>query len=124
MPTEKGIPDIKGRHALENVFTRRGTRDLIFMDAKELTELLNKYPDIKKRVEEMLLFVDGAKEEISLADEAEERVIEGVRGIGFSLMENWARRQVNKSSERIKKSLPKAQKHSKKKSAGKQRLGE
>ena len=94
------------------------------MDAKELTELLNKYPDIKKRVEEMLLFVDGAKEEISLADEAEERVIEGVRGIGFSLMENWARRQVNKSSERIKKSLPKAQKHSKKKSAGKQRLGE
>jgi hypothetical protein len=94
------------------------------MDAKELTELLNKYPDIKKRVEEMLLFVDGAKEEVSLADEAEERVIDGVRGIGLSLMENWAKRQVNKSSEQIKKSLPKAQKHSKKKSTGKQRLEE
>jgi pyridoxine 5'-phosphate synthase PdxJ len=94
------------------------------MDTKELTELLNKYPDIKKRVEEMLLFVDGANEEVNLADEAEERVIEGVRGIGFSMMENWAKRQVNKSSEHIKKTLPKAQKHSKKKSAGKPRLEE
>lgn len=94
------------------------------MDVKELTELLTKYPDIKKRVEEMLLFVDGTQEEVNLADEAEERVIEGVRGIGLSLMENWAKRQITKSSEQIKKRLPNAQKHSKKKSAGTPRLEE
>ena len=94
------------------------------MDLKELTELLKKYPDIKQHVEEMLLFVDGAHEEVSLADEAEERVIDSVLGIGLSLMESWAKRQVSKSSEQVKKTLPKAQRHSKKKPVGKQRLVE
>lgn len=35
------------------------------MDVKELTELLNKYPDIKRHVEEMLLFIDGTNEEVN-----------------------------------------------------------
>ena len=91
------------------------------MDVKELAEKLAKYPDLKQRIEEMLAIAENSHQEILLADVAEERVIDVVRGMGRELMQNWAVQRSNQASKRIEKSVASAKKNIKKKSTGTQR---
>ena len=92
------------------------------MDAKELAEKLAKYPKLKQRMEEMLAIVENTSEEILLADDAENRVIGVVRGMGQELMQGWAESRSNQASRQIEKIVTSAKKNIKKKSVGIQRL--
>lgn len=91
------------------------------MDVKELAEKLAKYPDLKQRIEEMLAIAENSHQEILLADVAEERVIEVVRGMGRELMQNWANQRSSQASKQIEKTVASAKKNIKKKSTGIQR---
>jgi hypothetical protein len=92
------------------------------LDAKELAEKLSTYPDIKHRIEELMMVVENSSQEIKLADVAEEQLIEGIRNLGRELMESWANRQASRVSLQVKKRLSTATKHIKKKSVGTRRL--
>jgi hypothetical protein len=89
------------------------------MNVKELAEKLTKYPDLKQRMEELLAIVENSGQEIMLADIAEERVIDAMRGMGRELMQNWSDNRSKQTSLQMKKSMPSAKKNIKKKSTGK-----
>jgi hypothetical protein len=90
------------------------------MEIKELAEMLNKYPDIKARLKEMIEIVEGPSHgEFSSADALEERTIGVVRNIGKDLLQNWASQQSSQTSAQIQQRIPSAKKHTKKKSIGK-----
>jgi hypothetical protein len=62
-----------------------------------LEERLAKHPKLK---EHMLGLLAIAESDIELADEAEERTIEGVRGLGKQVLEEWAyHREESRSGE-------------------------
>lgn len=91
------------------------------MDTKDLAEELSKYPNLKQKIEEMLAVAKNSPQEILLADAAEERVIEIVRGVGLELMQTWADHRSKQVSRQVEKSMASAKKNIKKKSAGTQR---
>ena len=94
------------------------------MDVKDIAEILNKYPDLKERLKEMLDIVESpSRGEFSTADAIEERTLGVVRNIGQNLMQNWATQQSTHTSLQIKKRMPSAKKNTKKKFTGK-RLSE
>ena len=88
------------------------------MDEKDLLEKLKQYPDLKMRFEELVKTIENPDQETTLADRAEERVIQAVRSLGREALENWAKQQSNQASAQIKKHMPRAHKHIKKKSTG------
>ena len=62
-----------------------------------LEERLAEHPKLKEHVLGLLEIVES---DIALADEAEERTIEGVRGLGKQVLEDWAHnREENLSKE-------------------------
>lgn len=87
------------------------------MNTQELAEKLAQYPELKKRVEELVNLVDN-KDGETLADVAEQRVIDSLRDLGHEALSNWAQKQAEQASYQVRKQLPKARKHIKKKSAG------
>lgn len=89
------------------------------MDVKELAEKLAKYPDLKQRMEKLLLIAENTGEGIALANDAEERVIQAMRGMGREIMQNWADQRAVQASEQMKKRVSSAKKNIKKKSPGK-----
>lgn len=81
---------------------------------------LEKYPDLKKRFEELLNVAENVTGEYETADDAEMAVIREIRKTGNQLLTTWA------SAEEVKKrqkalSENKLAYHSKKNSTGKQR---
>lgn len=89
------------------------------MDVKDIAVLLDKYPDIKARLKEMLEIVEGPSHgEFSSADAIEERTIGVVRNIGKDLIRNWANQQSTQTSTHIQSRMPSAKKNTKKKSTG------
>ena len=54
---------------------------------QSLEERLAAHPQLR---EQMLALLDIAESDIDLADEAEERTIEGVRGLGKQVLNDWA----------------------------------
>lgn len=89
------------------------------MDVKDIAAMLDKYPDIKERLKEMLAIVEGpSKGEFSSIDAIEERTIGVVRNIGKDLLQNWASQQSAETSLQIKKRMPSAKKNTKKKCTG------
>lgn len=90
------------------------------MELKELAAMLDKYPDLKQRLKEMLDLVESPNRgEFSTADAAEERAVGVVRSIGRNLMENWSAQQAAQASAQVEKRMPSAKKNIKKKSIGK-----
>ena len=89
------------------------------MEVNEIVEMLNKYPDLKERIKEMLAIVEGPIHgEFSTADAIEERAVGVVRRMGHNLMESWANQQSAQTSLQIQEGVPSAKKNIKKKSTG------
>jgi hypothetical protein len=56
-----------------------------------LDERLAKHPQLRERVQQLLLIAES--KQIVKADEAEEAIIEEVRGLGHQVLEEWAHHQ-------------------------------
>lgn len=82
---------------------------------KEAVEKLNQYPDLCERVKRMLAIVENTEGETTLADMAEQRIIDEMRGLGHELLQNWANQQADKTAARAKAHKPGLRKHIKKK---------
>jgi len=57
---------------------------------RSLEERLREHPELRERFEKMLDLVENADGDCVLADEAELRVLEQVRGLGRELLQSWA----------------------------------
>jgi len=60
---------------------------------KSLEARLREYPDLYERISELVAVVENAAGDVVKADEAEQRVIEELRQIGQSALQNWAERK-------------------------------
>jgi len=71
------------------------------MSKKSLSveERLAAHPELKEQVLALLELVES---DIESADEAEERTIEGVRGLGKEVLQAWAQRQEQGHSQALK----------------------
>jgi hypothetical protein len=74
--------------------------DLLMSDA-ELLSRLDAHPELRSRMEALLLAVEDEAGELKQADAAEMRVIEEVRRTGQVALQAWATRQVEKASQEI-----------------------
>ena len=88
------------------------------MNTQELAEKLAQYPELKQRFEELVIIVENGDGEMQRADVAEQRVIDSLRDLGHETLSHWSQKQAEQASHQVKKQLPKACKHIKKKSAG------
>jgi hypothetical protein len=88
------------------------------MTENELLEKLRTYPELKVRVEQLITIVENSDGKTTLADEAERRVIEELRGLGHDALQGWATRQSEKATDRVLEQQPNMRKHVKKKSSG------
>ena len=93
------------------------------MDVKDIAAMLDKYPDIKARLKEMLEIVEGPSHgEFSTVDAIEERTIDVVRNVGKDLIQNWAAQQSAQTSAQIQNRMSSAKKNTQKKFTGTPRL--
>ena len=60
---------------------------------KSLEERLREYPDLYERISDLVAVVENAAGDVVKADAAEQRVIEELRQIGQSALQNWAARK-------------------------------
>lgn len=88
------------------------------MQDTELLDKLNAHPDLRARIIHLLAIIENSTGETTLANEAERRVIEELRGMGQEALQNWASRQESKLSSQVKKINPALRKHVKKNSNG------
>ena len=63
------------------------------IQTENLVHKLNRYPELKAKIEVLLSVVENAEGDLTLADEAEQRVIEEMRQIGQTALQSWATRQ-------------------------------
>jgi hypothetical protein len=63
------------------------------LQPESLDKRLNRHPELKARIEVLLSVVENAEGDLTLADEAEQRVIEEMRQIGQTALQSWATRQ-------------------------------
>lgn len=70
------------------------------MSDEALLKRLNSHPELRGRVETMLLVVDDEMGNLQEADAAELRLIEEMRRMGQESLQAWADSQVSKTAER------------------------
>lgn len=68
----------------------------------ELLEKLQANPDIRDRIECLLLAIEDESGDLREADLAELRIIEEMRQLGRESLTAWAQRQVEKAEEEIR----------------------
>jgi predicted ribosome quality control (RQC) complex YloA/Tae2 family protein len=68
-------------------------------EANKLSERLEKHPELRRRVEQLLDLCEDRADDLQNADEAERRVIEELRTLGHEVLEDWAMGQVERSCE-------------------------
>lgn len=68
---------------------------------EEFLKRLNAYPEIRERMETILLAVEDESEGLTLADDAEQRMIEEMRHLGQESLQAWARRKTRTLSDQI-----------------------
>ena len=85
---------------------------------EDLVRKLSAHPDLRNRVESLVLAVDDEAGELKEADAAEMRVIEEMRRMGQEALQAWAARQVDKTSQELGKSGEPARREGKKNCAG------
>lgn len=78
-------------------------------------ERLDRHPILKARVAGLLDLVDGI-DDVRLADDAEQKVVNELRLMGNELLSDWGKTQVSRTTEEARKQG--AVKHQKKSSAG------
>lgn len=66
-----------------------------------LLDYLNAHPELRNRVESMLLIVADEKGELQEADEVEMQLIEQMRRMGQESLQAWASGQAVKSAEQV-----------------------
>lgn len=69
------------------------------MSDAELVKRLSAHPELRRRMESLLLAVEDEAGELKKADEAEMRVIEEMRRTGKVALQAWAERQIDKTSQ-------------------------
>ena len=70
----------------------------------EFIRRLGAHPDLRSRVESLLLAVEDETGDLKTADAAEMRVIQEMRQTGKVALQSWAQRQVDKTSQELKQS--------------------
>ena len=68
----------------------------------EFVRRLNAHPELRNRMESLLLAVEDETGELKTADAAEMRVIQEMRRTGKVALQSWAERQVEKTAQEIK----------------------
>lgn len=84
----------------------------------DLVRKLGAHPDLRNRVESLLLAVEDEAGELREADAAEMRVIEEMRRMGQEALQAWAARQVDKTSKELRQTDESAWREGKKNCAG------
>ena len=69
------------------------------MSDEALLSRLNEHPELRNRVESMLLIVEDEMGTLQEADAAEMRLIDEMRRMGQESLQAWATSQVSKASE-------------------------
>ena len=75
--------------------------DSLMSDA-ELMRRLGAHPELRSRMESLLLAVEDEAGELKQAEAAEMRVIEEMRRTGQVALQAWATRQVGKASQEMR----------------------
>jgi hypothetical protein len=69
------------------------------MSDAELVRRLGAHPELRSRIEALVLAVEDETGELKTADAAEMRVIEMMRRTGHDALQAWAQQQVQKTSQ-------------------------
>ena len=77
---------------------------------RSLEERLREHPELRERFEKMLDIVENSQGDCVLADDAELRVLEQVRGLGRELLQGWA----EEGAEKVERAWDKRQDFSRK----------
>lgn len=64
----------------------------------DLLDHLNRHPELKQQVQDLLQVVGNTEGDVTLADTAEERVIEQLRKIGTTSLTAWAQEQTEQTA--------------------------
>jgi len=86
--------------------------------SESLEERLNRHPDLKSKIESLLSVVENAEGDLVKANAAEQRVIEEIRQLGQTALQEWATRQNQAQHDEFMKTNPQAQRTRKKNSTG------
>lgn len=86
--------------------------------AESLESRLNHHPELKAKIEALLLVVENAEGDLVKANEAEQQVMEEIRQLGQAALQGWANRQNQVQSEQFIKNYPKAHRTRKKNFTG------
>ena len=81
---------------------------------ESLEQRLNGHPELKTKIESLLLVVENAQGDVTLADAAEQRVLEEIRMLGQTALQEWAVRQQQQQSEAYRQQNPTAYRGGKK----------
>jgi hypothetical protein len=87
---------------------------------KSLEERLQAHPELKKHVEGLLELAESG---IDNADEVEGLAVEGSRGLGRQVMQEWAERQAQVKSQALREADAGVSSKGKKNSTGRRRSG-
>jgi membrane-bound ClpP family serine protease len=71
------------------------------MSDAELVKRLRAHPDLRSRIEALIVAVEDETGELKTADAAEMRIIEMMRRTGHDALQSWAQQQVEKTSQEI-----------------------
>ena len=82
--------------------------------SENLEERLNRHPELKAKIEALLSVVENAEGNLVKANEAEQRVIEEIRQLGQTALQEWATRQNQAQQEEFIQTNPQAQRTRKK----------
>jgi len=69
---------------------------------EEFVRRLGSHPDLRRRMESLLLAVEDETGELKTADAAEMQVIHEMRKTGRVALQSWAERQVIRTSQELK----------------------
>ena len=87
-------------------------------DKQTLEERFAQHPELRTKIESLLSVVENAYGELNQADDAEQAVIEEMRGIGQAALEDWSEQTHEAAKKRFIKAHPKAHRSRKKNSTG------
>ena len=74
------------------------------MSDAELIRRLGAHPDLRSRIESLVLAVEAECGELKTADAAEMQIIEMMRRTGHDALQSWAKTQVEKTSQELHQS--------------------
>jgi hypothetical protein len=87
---------------------------------RPFSERLEAYPELKEHIERMLDVVENTERTADRADDAEIQVVENMRKIGATALQQWAMQREKAVGAEWAEEHPTSLKHGKKKSTGKQ----